>query len=992
MKGKRLWGTSPPGAGKTFLVSRIQNRMNEQQKQHGSDDGKLATAFLYMREDRSYSCEELLGCILRQLVEHMEIPAAVWKAWGVRSEGETGIGADVVVQLIRNMADNHKLYLVVDAWDEYRPTDRGRLLGRFAELDGCLALLMTSRFIGDFDKGFEGFNHVKISANEDDIRNYVHYCINTNSRLKEFCRMSKDLEPQIASIIIKKSQGMFLLVRLHMESLETEDVCTLHAIQEKLDSFSNSLTDKYQDIMNRIRQQTKIRQNIAISTLAWVTYAQRPLSVDEVRHALAVDLTSGLFQADMQPLQADITAFCCGMVIVENDTLQLVHVTAREFMLGLKETSDDFINFDATISQVCAVYLCIPELEQPDENSVSYATEIWGRPPETYDEREIFRVQSGLVYRTQHQTATPRTGLTFKSKLRIYPLIQYAAQYLGHHLRAISDANCIAANNALNKTISVLQERPKRKFFEEVLYQVCSYPPQALSRQNYPLSISEPECGSDSENDESLTLSSDDGGREPLLTGQGSDSGDCRDITSLHLAAHLGVARLVKQLLSDLSLVNVKDFNGCTPLSIALAAGHLDTALLILNAGAKLDLLSNEGCQLLLIAAQSGSPAGAVIRCILQDALHIRGRGGNIIAEQIIWLLRFTAVKMMYYWAKVSNKCQRLWSKMEQGRRCEPSRFEPTPQPVGCHLLRRLLPYSPGRKSVTFVDLPTDGDMFASIPSQSARGFRRRRLARTVTEAIMSPSEYVKRKYLNLVAAAFQNDTKTITKLIQKEGVFVDNENLKRRGCYWSLVNLALFLAVERKNINGVKALVEGGVDVNSRDYGARTPLHRAVIQRNSQLVEFLLGKEAEVNAKDARGDTPWVLAASTRDEKMSKLLIRHGADVNTQRRDGDNKLYSAAAGGDVSDLKFLISQGVDPSITTNLFWAPLHKASENGHIECVKLLLDAGAVVSPVSDTGMTPLDMAIERKQVDIQQLLRSKDAKRGIEVWETNGGPKY
>lgn len=113
---------------------------------------------------------------------------------------------------------------------------------------------------------------------------------------------------------------------------------------------------------------------------------------------------------------------------------------------------------------------------------------------------------------------------------------------------------------------------------------------------------------------------------------------------------------------------------------------------------------------------------------------------------------------------------------------------------------------------------------------------------------------------------------------------------------------------------------------------------------------------------------------------------------MNTQGPDGNHKLYRAAACGNVREVKFLISQGVNPSLPTDFYWAPLHWASANGYIECVKLLLDAGAAVSPVSDTSKTPLDMAIENNQVDIQELLISKGAKRGMEVWEENGGSRY
>ncbi|KAI1205957.1 uncharacterized protein F4807DRAFT_441117 [Annulohypoxylon truncatum] len=818
---------------------------------------------------------------------------------------------------------------------------------------------------------------------------------------------------------------MFLLVKLHMESLETDDVITLFDVRTKLASFNNNLTDKYQDMMDRIGKQTLLRQEIAISTLAWITYAQRPLTVDELRHALAVDLKDGFFKPEKQPLSDDITAFCCGMVIVEKNFLQFVHNTAAEFMQGLKQTDERFANFDTTISRVCAAYLCIPELEQPDDtvNNMSYATDLHGWSPEMYDDREMFMIQSGKSTKHLGNRRTPEK-LTFTTKLRIYPLVEYAAKYLGHHLRAMSDVNLVAANDALNKTATILEERPKRKFYERLLNEAESYPPQALLQGMFSFFRAESESEfrfeseleweSDLDGDlepeldiDNSSLPSDGSEHDPLMTQPcvnsrarsispnvetaNSEEPAGREVTSLHLAAHLGVPHLVKKLLSDSSLIYVKDFDGCTPLSIALAACHIDTALVILEAGATLDLFSTEGCQLLLIAAQSNSSAGAVVRRILKEALLIRGQGGNFIVEFLIWLWRFSATKALYYSAQVARKCQKGWARLTRRWPKELSRLERTLQTARSHTSTEPAPFTAKRRSITFVDLPAENGATGLVSAQTSHTSRARRVARTYSEAVLPPGEYKKRNYLKLVTAAFKNDIATMKSLIETKQVTLCKSE-ETRGYHSLLVNLALFLAVERKEIDGVKLLVEGGVDVDSRDYDFRTPLHRAVARRKTKLVKFLLEKKANVNAKDLKGDTPWVLAILNKDMDMSKLLIQHGADVNTQGPDGDNMLYKAAACGNTNEVRFLLSQGVNPSMTTDFFWAPLHWAAANGHIECVKLLLEARAEVSPVSDTFKTPLDLVIEREKVEIEQLLRSKGAKCGSEIQEERGGSRY
>ncbi|KAI1462465.1 hypothetical protein F4805DRAFT_474388 [Annulohypoxylon moriforme] len=1004
MKEKRLWGTGPPGAGKTFLVSRIQHKMYEHNRNLLPGSRQSRTAFLYMHHDRQYTCEQLLGCILRQFVydDEIEIPIAIRNKWNDYLGSATSITADGLVHLIKDMAIDCKLYLVVDAWDECSASDRNRFLGWLMELEDCLALLMTSRSTRDLDKGLEGFRRVNISANQNDIRDYLNYCINSNPRLKMFCDENLKLRRAILGTITKKSGGMFLLARLHMESLETEDMITLHHIKEKLASFSNNLADKYQDIMDRIGKQSQSRQEIAISTLAWVSHAQRPLTVDELQHALVVDVKNGLFQPDKQPIPDDILTFCCGMVMLERGAFQFVHHTATEFMRELRETDKRFINFDATISYVCAAYLCIPALEQTDDagRNTAYEADLYDTPLEKYGAKETFMVQSVQATKYLGDKKTPER-LNFNWKLRMFPLAKYAATYLGCHLRAIS---LITTSDALKKTIVILEERRKRKFYERLLDHARSYPPQALSQRKFSTfntrsrSASEPNlkligdnssCLNDGSKVDLPSIATSVDSRVVIASPDAdmtiSEELACREVTSLHLAAHLGIPWLAKNFLLNPSLVHRKDPDGHTPLSIALAARHIDTALLLLEAGATLNLFSTEGCHLLLIAAQSDS-AGVLVRRILEEALHIRSQGGNFILKKLNWLWRRSITRAFYYWATIVNNFRRGWTEVTRGWREEPGKSGRAMQMTRRHDSLISTPTIAKGGSVTFVDLLPVLGTTARIPAQPPCISQERGLFRTFSEVVLPYGVYKRRNYLKLVTAAFRNDITTMKSLIETGQVTLSRSG-EHHDCHLLLANLALFLAVEREEIDGVKILVEGGVDINSTDRNLRSPLHRAVERQKYKLVEFLLEMHANVDAEDDKGYTPWVLAVMNMDEDASKLLIKYGANVSS----GNDMLCKAVASGNANEARFLLGQGVKPSVTTTFLWEPLHSAAENGDIRCVELLLNAGANVSPMNDTYKTPLDLAIERKQVEVEHLLRSQGAKCGTQLLKENGGSR-
>lgn len=136
-------------------------------------------------------------------------------------------------------------------------------------------------------------------------------------------------------------------------------------------------------------------------------------------------------------------------------------------------------------------------------------------------------------------------------------------------------------------------------------------------------------------------------------------------------------------------------------------------------------------------------------------------------------------------------------------------------------------------------------------------------LARTYSEAVLPFKRLQEREYLKLVVAALQGDCARINSLVADGKVILkrqhDHHNSKT---HVLIVNLALFLAIERDKTEVVEMLIKGGVPVESRDFDGRTPLHRAAVKRNAALVKFLIEHEAKVDVKDFKEETPWVLAA----------------------------------------------------------------------------------------------------------------------------------
>ena len=85
-----------------------------------------------------------------------------------------------------------------------------------------------------------------------------------------------------------------------------------------------------------------------------------------------------------------------------------------------------------------------------------------------------------------------------------------------------------------------------------------------------------------------------------------------------------------------------------------------------------------------------------------------------------------------------------------------------------------------------------------------------------------------------------------------------------------------------RNDVRSVKAYIEAGTDVNTRDKNGNTPLHMAVMafQDNSDAVQLIIEAGADVNARNEKGETPLHLSIVT---PATQALIKAGADVNAR-------------------------------------------------------------------------------------------------------------
>jgi ankyrin repeat protein len=202
------------------------------------------------------------------------------------------------------------------------------------------------------------------SNNQNDISNYVHAGV---SGLKQR-NFPADLREEIREALIKGSNGMFLWVYLILYELKTSSQTSENAVRQKMKTLPSSLPDLYTKILLAIEPDDLETAN---NILRWVVWAERPLSLEELRIAIAIQpghrsmsVLSDVMEFDLGNVLRSILG---SLVKVQNDRVGLVHQSAKDFLKGTNKILSERLslqsyesNLHITIS--CVTYLSFREI------------------------------------------------------------------------------------------------------------------------------------------------------------------------------------------------------------------------------------------------------------------------------------------------------------------------------------------------------------------------------------------------------------------------------------------------------------------------------------------------------------------------------------------------------------------------------------------------------------------------------------------------------
>ena len=108
------------------------------------------------------------------------------------------------------------------------------------------------------------------------------------------------------------------MAKLHLDSLISQR--SAWAVRNTLKNLSTEVNATYDEAMKRIQRQSAVDRKLAERVLSWITYSCRPLSYQELQHALAVtpQMTDMITEALVD--KCFLIDICAGLVVIDNQS------------------------------------------------------------------------------------------------------------------------------------------------------------------------------------------------------------------------------------------------------------------------------------------------------------------------------------------------------------------------------------------------------------------------------------------------------------------------------------------------------------------------------------------------------------------------------------------------------------------------------------------------------------------------------------------------
>ncbi|KAF5245195.1 hypothetical protein FAUST_1850 [Fusarium austroamericanum] len=924
-KNSLLFCCGMPGAGKTITTAITIEYLHSKFK----DDPTVGVAYVYCSYQKrdQQTPQDLFTSFLKQLALSLSsFPKAMQELYKKNHNGRERPSFEDIMETLYKVVDVFSTtFIIIDALDEHNSWDTFLSHVILLQKQTTANVFITSRPKPALSDEIKGCLMHDIQADEEDN-------VDLSKKAKEDCR------ELIREKLGKAVDGIFLLARIYLDSLmEETNLKGISVFLQNLPIGLRAYADAYEKTIRRIRNQGQKHRDLARRALTWLTFARRSLRREEFRHALSVeDGMSELKDEDLQSISI-IHHVCMGLVMVdeESGTVRLLHFTTMEY---LKANPN-----------------CLLSLESSDDPN------FIDNPADSEMQRHVARkhyemklATTCVTYLLFEEFSRGRVNFDeFKSRCDEYPLYSYAADNWGHHARH---------NEPSKMVLDFLKNEPHASASTQCWLGYNSGVDEYGSF--YPITSLHLTAIFGLKTETDYLLSS---GMEP-------DIRDEHGRTPLSYASELGHADLVTQLLKFPVDPESKSFWGGinrprTALSHAAKEGHADVVTLLLEKG-KADPDSKPsfyGGEIERTPLSFASQAGHLdVVDILLEALgtnlNFHDYAHCTPLHYAVKANHIAIVDLMLAKDSIDPNLKSLLAKdsIDTDFRDKDG--------------KSLLHYMAQVGDETIVTLllakcanPDLRDISGKSPLHYTAEAGHSAIAEIlIATKMVDPDSSDTNGRTPLSLAARAGNVAVVQLLLTTNKIRLASETSGHHTLFPTIV-ISPSNAQQSQSLDDIiKAMVVNGcVDVNSKDHDGWTPLFHAAFHGYRPIVNsFLLLPDTNPNVQDVDGRTILSYAVA-KDPEVAKLLLSY-KDVEPDLEDRNMRTplsYAAECGNELIVKLLLQKPGVNPNSMDISGRTPLSYAAEGGNFAAGELLIaDTRVQVDSQDMSEQPPADMLPE------------------------------
>ncbi|KAF2995372.1 hypothetical protein E8E13_003624 [Curvularia kusanoi] len=183
----------------------------------------------------------------------------------------------------------------------------------------------------------------------------------------------KALRNEAVCRLVEGSQGMFLWA--HFQLIEIEACLTKEAVQTTLANLPKTLNETYLRILHKILNSPggQAKLDLMRKAFEWISVARRPLRLEELEEAVALEPTDTFLHMDRIPkgIGGRLLGACGNLALLdeEENTVTFAHHTVKQFFSSMHWSTDELSPFvslkssEETVGHLCLVYLSFSDFE-----------------------------------------------------------------------------------------------------------------------------------------------------------------------------------------------------------------------------------------------------------------------------------------------------------------------------------------------------------------------------------------------------------------------------------------------------------------------------------------------------------------------------------------------------------------------------------------------------------------------------------------------------